>query len=77
VTNPSKVASAPAKPVMLFDGECGFCRRWIARWKDLTGEAVEYIPYQDKSVEQRFPELMPERMAEAVHLVCTSAHVYR
>jgi len=62
---------------MLFDGECGFCRRWIARWKDLTGEAVEYIPYQDAAVETRFPELLPERMAEAVHLVMPSGHVYR
>jgi predicted DCC family thiol-disulfide oxidoreductase YuxK len=77
VTNQGKVASAPVKPVMLFDEDCGFCRRWIARWQDFTGDTVEYIPYQDPSVAQRFPELVPERMAEAVHLVAATGDVFR
>jgi predicted DCC family thiol-disulfide oxidoreductase YuxK len=31
---------------MLFDGDCGFCRRWIGKWKELTGDRVRYAPYQ-------------------------------
>jgi hypothetical protein len=31
-----------AKPVMLFDGGCGFCRLWIERWRAETGGLVEY-----------------------------------
>jgi lipase maturation factor 1 len=76
VSNAVKVAFPPAKPVLLFDGDCNFCRRWIARWRDFTGDAVEYIPYQDASVSERFPELSSERMAEAVHLVTADAAVY-
>lgn len=76
MTNAIKVASPPEKPVLLFDGDCNFCRRWIARWQGFTGDAVEYIPYQHASVADRFPELSPERMAEAVHLVTTDGAVH-
>ncbi|MCI0745821.1 MAG: lipase maturation factor family protein [Verrucomicrobia subdivision 3 bacterium] len=81
MTNPSpsnaaKVSAPPAKPVMLFDGDCGFCRRWIARWNEATDDAVEYIPYQHESVPQRFPEISRDAMAGAVHLVSADGSVY-
>ena len=25
-----------AKPLMVYDGDCHFCRRWIARWNEIT-----------------------------------------
>lgn len=36
----------PAPPTFIYDGECGFCRRWVD-WleRHLTGDA-EYVPYQ-------------------------------
>ncbi len=58
---------APVRPVMVFDGDCGFCRRWIARWKYATGDRVEYLPYQEAA--PRFPQIPRERFAQAVHLV--------
>lgn len=76
MNNPARVASPPQKPVLLFDGDCNFCRRWISRWRDFTGDAVEYTPYQHASVAERFPELSPARMAEAVHLVTTDGSVH-
>ncbi|HET6350391.1 MAG TPA: DCC1-like thiol-disulfide oxidoreductase family protein, partial [Candidatus Krumholzibacteria bacterium] len=54
-------------PLMIFDGDCGFCRRWIARWKAFTGDRVEYEPFQ--SAADRFPEIPREQFARAVHLV--------
>ena len=33
-------------PIMLFDGDCGYCRRWIEKWHKLTGESLSYEPYQ-------------------------------
>ncbi len=54
------------RPVLVYDGECGFCRLWIERWKSATGDAVEYAPYQ--SAAQRHPEVPREAFAEAVHL---------
>jgi predicted DCC family thiol-disulfide oxidoreductase YuxK len=55
------------RPVMIFDGECGFCRRWIATWQRLTGDRVEYVAYQDLG--DRFPELPREQFTRSVVLV--------
>jgi len=54
------------RPVLVYDGRCAFCLRWVARWRRLTGERVEYVAYQDAA--ERFPEVARERFAEAVHL---------
>jgi predicted DCC family thiol-disulfide oxidoreductase YuxK len=52
---------------MLFDQDCGFCRRWIARWQHFTGDRVDYEPYQ--SAAERFPEIPREKFARAVHMI--------
>ena len=67
MTEVASVVTLPAKPVLIFDGDCNFCRRWILRWQQATGERVEYIPFQDPTVAQRFPELTRERCEQAVH----------
>ena len=63
------VASPPPKPLLVFDGDCEFCRFWIARWRRQTGEAVDYQPYQEPRIAERFPELPRERFARAVQLI--------
>jgi predicted DCC family thiol-disulfide oxidoreductase YuxK len=70
------VAQPPAKPLMIFDGECGFCSLWIGRWEQMTGSAVDYLPAQVPDVQARFPEIPPERYGVVVHLVETDGHVY-
>src|SRR5438045_4030351 len=30
---PTMAMTAPDKPTLLWDGECGFCARWIRRWQ--------------------------------------------
>ncbi|MBF5041578.1 DUF393 domain-containing protein [Aggregicoccus sp. 17bor-14] len=34
------------RPLMVYDGDCGFCRRWVARWRTQTGARVRYAPQQ-------------------------------
>ena len=58
---------AGRKPLLIFDGDCGFCRAWIARWRRLTGDRVEYATYQD--VAEDFPEIPRERFTRAVQLI--------
>ncbi|HEY3359167.1 MAG TPA: lipase maturation factor family protein [Polyangia bacterium] len=53
----------PRRPVLIWDGGCGFCARWIARWRVLTGEAVEYLPAAEAT--RRFPALPRARLDEA------------
>jgi lipase maturation factor 1 len=72
----TRVSSPPAKPVLIFDGDCNFCRRWISRWQQATGDRVEYIPFQDPSVSRRFPELTREQCTQAVQFIDTDGHIY-
>jgi len=70
--------NALSKAVMVFDGDCGFCRKWIARWQHLTGDRVEYAPYQQAT--DRFPQVAEDEFAKAVHFIepdgttCRAAH---
>lgn len=34
-------------PLLIFDGDCRFCRYWVRYWQRLTGDRVRYAPYQD------------------------------
>lgn len=52
---------------MVYDGACAFCRRWIARWRRVTGGRVDYAPYQE--VAARFPAVPPGRFESAVQLI--------
>jgi lipase maturation factor 1 len=72
---PGKVARPPARPVMIFDGDCGFCRFWIERWKHWTGGRVEFVPYQEPSVAARFPEVPVSDCETSVQLVTTDGRV--
>lgn len=64
-----------ARPVLVFDGDCGFCRLWIERWRCVTGERVEYLPSQEAA--SRFPALKDAPLDDAVHLVEPGGRVTR
>lgn len=38
--------SAYRTPALYWDGDCGFCRGWVERWRDATGDRVRYEPVQ-------------------------------
>jgi predicted DCC family thiol-disulfide oxidoreductase YuxK len=38
----------PAPPLLIYDAECAFCQRAVARWRERTGERVSYAPLQDR-----------------------------
>jgi predicted DCC family thiol-disulfide oxidoreductase YuxK len=41
------LAGAGARSRLVYDGDCGFCGYWARYWKRLTGDAVDYRPYQE------------------------------
>ena len=59
---------------MVYDGDCGFCKLWIARWRETTLGAVEYEPLQE--VAARFPEVPRAEFARAVKLIETDGRVF-
>src|SRR6266404_9512034 len=69
------VANAPAAPLVVFDGDCHFCRRWIERWRELTQGAVEYAPFQEAA--DRFSEIPREDFEQALHFIDKDGTVHR
>ena len=61
--------TGPPKPVLLYDGDCRFCTLWVRRWNQTTGEAVEYLPFQDERVARLYPQLPREHLEHAVHYI--------
>lgn len=61
---------------MVFDGDCNFCRRWIARWQAATGDKVDYLPYQHPTIAERFPEIPRQQFEQAVQLIEPSGDVH-
>jgi predicted DCC family thiol-disulfide oxidoreductase YuxK len=71
--NKPRVSNLPSKPMLLYDGNCGFCRKWVGRWKVLTGDQVLYEAYQEAA--PRFPEIDPQRFNRSVQLIQTNGEV--
>ncbi len=69
-----RVAHPPAKPLLLFDGDCHFCCRWVARWREMTGDEVDYETSQEAGA--RFPEIPAADFARAVQLVTPDGRVH-
>ncbi len=60
---------------MVFDGDCKFCGLWIRRWRQLTGEEVDYLPFQDPQIAARFPEIPRNHFETSVQLIGTDGNV--
>jgi predicted DCC family thiol-disulfide oxidoreductase YuxK len=61
------------KPIVIFDGKCGFCRIWIDYFRLVTRGAVDFAPYQDAA--PAYPNIPVERFKRAVHLIQPSGEV--
>jgi predicted DCC family thiol-disulfide oxidoreductase YuxK len=72
--NRLRVSNPPPKPLMIWDGECHFCRHWIERWRVITAGAVDYATYQEAVA--RFPEVPPEQFQRSVVFIDSSGEVF-
>src|SRR5208283_1464947 len=66
--------SVSEKPLLVYDGDCSFCRLWIDRWRALTGDCVRYAPFQE--VAEQFPEIPREAFARAVQLILPDGNAF-
>ncbi|QQY07815.1 MAG: DUF393 domain-containing protein [Candidatus Xiphinematobacter sp.] len=41
-------------PILIFDGECHFCRRQVLRWRRVTGDRVFYMSRQTIIADQKY-----------------------
>lgn len=58
---------SPCKPLLIYDGDCAFCRRCVEYGRNLTGDAVDYRPYQQ--VAAQFPYIPIEQFRAAAQFV--------
>lgn len=68
------VADPPPKPLVIFDGDCHFCRHWIERWREATAGRVEYSSAEE--VAAQFPEIAPAEFEKSVQLIETTGEVF-
>lgn len=64
----------PTPPLMIYDGNCTFCIRWIERWQKITKNRIYCAPYQE--IIQYFPQLNELQCEEAVQFVDEDGKVY-
>src|SRR5688572_13661575 len=65
----------PQRPTLIWDGDCSFCRRWILRWRNLTGDAIDYEPSQ--RVAEKLPQIPREEFGRAVFFAEPGGRVTR
>jgi predicted DCC family thiol-disulfide oxidoreductase YuxK len=63
----------PDRPLLVFDGDCSFCKALVDYGKQITGERVRYAPYQE--VGPQFPRISREDFASAVKLILPGGEV--
>lgn len=64
------------KPVLLYDGTCGFCRRWVSRlrrWDRRDG--IAYVTYQSRSTVAGLPPIADAALERAAHVVMPDGRV--
>ena len=65
--DPGETPPAGARPLLLYDGDCGFCFYWACYWQRLTGDSVDYRPYQQ--VLAQYPAIPEAEFQRAVQFV--------
>jgi predicted DCC family thiol-disulfide oxidoreductase YuxK len=65
------------KSVLIYDGDCGFCRKWMRWFKahDAAGH-MEYLARQAPEREARYPQLNDAKYQGALQLILPSGEIH-
>lgn len=64
------------RPVLLYDGDCAFCREWVGRIRRWDHRAsIELLPARDRSTRSDLPPLDDADLDRAMHLVLPDGRV--
>ncbi len=69
-----RVVAPPPKPLLIWDGECRFCRLWIERWREMTHGDIDYATSQE--IAERFPGIPSEQFQKSVVFIDTDGEVF-
>lgn len=62
------------KPMMVWDGECGFCKYWITNWKSKTDGRIDYRTFQE--VAERYKDIPLKEFKKASRLIEPDGSVF-
>jgi predicted DCC family thiol-disulfide oxidoreductase YuxK len=65
--------TALKKPVLIFDGDCGICRYWVNYWQTLTGDSVDYQPYQEAA--GNYPDISVDEFRRSIQFITAAGEV--
>jgi predicted DCC family thiol-disulfide oxidoreductase YuxK len=68
ITNP------PLKPLLIWDGDCHFCRRWVERWRVITCGAADDATF--KEIGEQFPEIPREEFQRSLVYIDNDGRVF-
>ena len=61
------------KPILIYDGDCGFCAYWMHYWSKLTRDRVAYVPYQH--VADHYPDISKKEFQQAIQYISLDGNV--
>ncbi|MGH8752479.1 MAG: lipase maturation factor family protein [Burkholderiales bacterium] len=61
------------KPLLIYDGDCGFCTYWARYWQKLTQNRVSYEPYQQAAT--GFPQIPLAEFQRAVQYIAPDGEI--
>jgi predicted DCC family thiol-disulfide oxidoreductase YuxK len=62
------------RPVLVFDGDCTFCRRWAERGRRLLAGRVDFQPWQ--AVARAYPEIPVADFQRGVQFIAPDGQVW-
>ncbi len=65
--------TARRQPILIYDGDCGFCVYWARYWQSLTGDRVTYAPYQQ--VAAQYPQIPLAAFQRAVQYIAPDGKI--
>ncbi|HET9701301.1 MAG TPA: lipase maturation factor family protein [Burkholderiales bacterium] len=60
-------------PLLVYDGDCGFCDWWVRYWQQITAERVSFAPWQQAA--PHFPQITEARFRGAIQHVAPDGTV--
>ncbi|SDR69127.1 DCC1-like thiol-disulfide oxidoreductase family protein [Gramella sp. MAR_2010_147] len=64
----------PANNILIWDGDCGFCKFWKTRWEIKTKGKVDFKTFQEEAV--KFPDIPVKEFKKASRLIETDGQLY-
>ena len=70
----NQVPENSGQPVLVYDGDCGICRYWVRYWQKLTGDSVDYQPYQE--VAHDWPQISEQQFRQSIQYIESDDRIY-